>query len=422
MIQKPSPAIAIVGRHNSGKTTLVESTIAELTKRGYDIGSVKHHGHKGFDIDYPGKDSYRHRAAGATETVIVAPDKMARVKTLEHDLECSEIVASMPNHDLVIVEGYRKSGLPCIEIMRADNEADARVAEVFAEAASSGIPLGFDFVQQVRNELLSGEQVHEPLHPDLHEKMPNGKTVAIVTDIPAAIAAAAKYEIPTFHPNDIAGFADFLEAFYVRKHISVVIQAGGESRRMGQSKATVPFRGRPLMSRIVERMAPAADELIITTNEPDRLGFLKDDFPDLDIRLVTDVFDKRGALQGFYTALNAAKYPLVAIVACDMVFASPLLTVVEAYEIMEPDVDAVIPVNKHGFEPFHAVYRKDKCLVAVSDALEAGETRVQGFLPRIRVKELPHAKVLEVEPQGGCFINANTPDELNALEELLRLE
>ena len=118
MIQKPSPAIAIVGRHNSGKTTLVESTIAELTRRGYDIGSVKHHGHKGFDIDYPGKDSYRHRAAGATETVIVAPDKMARVKTLEHDLECSEIVASMPNHDLVIVEGYRKSGLPCIEIMR----------------------------------------------------------------------------------------------------------------------------------------------------------------------------------------------------------------------------------------------------------------------------------------------------------------
>lgn len=422
MIQKPSPAIAIVGRHNSGKTTLVERTIAELTKRGYDLGSVKHHGHKGFDIDYPGKDSYRHRAAGATETVIVAPDKMARVKTLEHDLECSEIVASMPNHDLVIVEGYRKSGLPCIEIMRADNSADTRVAEVFAEAADQGIPLGFDFVQQVRNELLANEKEHEPLHPDLHEKMPNGKTVAIVTDIPAAIAAAEKYDLPTFNPNDIEGFADFLEANYVRKHISVVIQAGGESRRMGQSKATVPFRGRPLMSRMVERMAPVADELIITTNEPERLGFLKEDFPDLDIRLVTDVFDKRGALQGFYTALNAAKHPLVAIVACDMVFASPLLTVVEAYEIMEPDVDAVIPVNKHGFEPFHAVYRKDVCLAAVSEALDEGEIRVQDLMARIRAKELPHAKVLEVEPQGGCFINANTPEDLKAIEELLNLE
>ena len=66
MINIPSPAVAIVGRHNSGKTTLVEKLIAELVSRGLDVGSVKHHSHKGFDIDYPGKDSYRHRAAGAS--------------------------------------------------------------------------------------------------------------------------------------------------------------------------------------------------------------------------------------------------------------------------------------------------------------------------------------------------------------------
>ena len=60
----PSPAISIVGRHNSGKTTLIERLISELVARNFDVGSVKHHHHNKFDIDHPGKDSYRHRAAG----------------------------------------------------------------------------------------------------------------------------------------------------------------------------------------------------------------------------------------------------------------------------------------------------------------------------------------------------------------------
>ena len=63
MIDFPSPAVSIVGRHNSGKTTLIEKLIAELVGRGFDVGSVKHHSHVGFDIDIPGKDSWRHRHA-----------------------------------------------------------------------------------------------------------------------------------------------------------------------------------------------------------------------------------------------------------------------------------------------------------------------------------------------------------------------
>lgn len=141
MNEFPSPAVSIVGRHNSGKTTLIEKLIAELVRRGFDVGSVKHHSHVGFDIDIPGKDSWRHRHAGASETVIAAPGQMARIKTTEGELECADIVASMPGHDVVIVEGYRKSGLPTIEIMRAGNAADARTAELFAEGARKGLSL-----------------------------------------------------------------------------------------------------------------------------------------------------------------------------------------------------------------------------------------------------------------------------------------
>lgn len=441
MVNIPSPALAIVGRHNSGKTTLIEQLIAELVSRGHDVGSVKHHSHVGFDIDYPGKDSYRHRAAGASETVIAAPGQIARIKTVEGEVECSDIVRSMYGHDIVIVEGYRKSGLPTIEIMRSGNEADSRVADVFAEGARRGWPLGTDFTQFTRGTVPPADdeearavlsqtegggepaaegshfKVQHPDHVDISNKLPTSDTVAVATDIEEAIRAAELYNVPAFDLADIAGLADFVERCYVRPRVTVVIQAGGESRRMGRSKATVPFAGRPLISRLVERLAPVSDDLVITTNEPDNLAFLHGEFPQYRIQLVCDAFDYRGALPGLYTAMQAARNPYVAVVACDMVFASGSLVVAEALAMNESGADVVVPVNKHGFEPFHAMYRRMACLPAVRRALDRGEKRAQAFFDDVKVLEFPQSKVLEAEPMGGCFINANTPDELHALEE-----
>ena len=104
MIDIPSPAIAIVGRHNSGKTTLIERLIAELVARGLDVGSIKHHSHRGFDIDHPGKDSYRHRAAGASETVIAAPGQVARVKTIEGEEQAMFVTGVNCNRDTAFQE------------------------------------------------------------------------------------------------------------------------------------------------------------------------------------------------------------------------------------------------------------------------------------------------------------------------------
>lgn len=425
MIDIPSPAIAIVGRHNSGKTTLIERLIAELVGRGLDVGSIKHHSHRGFDIDHPGKDSYRHRAAGASETVIAAPGQVARMKTVEGEVECSDLVRSMPGHDIVVVEGYRKSGLPTIEIMRAGNEADAHTAEVFLRGAREGVPLGADFTQigravgEAGGGAAGAESAVVAFAADEREKMPAASTVAVVTDIPAAREAAALYGIPAIGLEDTAALADFLDEHYVRPRISVVIQAGGESRRMGRSKATVPFAGRPLICRLVERLAPVADELIITTNEAPNLEFLHEMYPDLGIRLVPDAYNERGALPGMYTALAAARNPYVAVVACDMVFASARLVVAEALAMHESGADVVTPHNKHGFEPLHSLYRKETCMPVVHARAEQGEKRVQSFFsdPAIIVLPFAQEKVLEVEPRGGCFINANTPDELARIEE-----
>lgn len=439
----PSPAIAIVGRHNSGKTTLIEQLIAELVSRGLDVGSVKHHSHVGFEIDYPGKDSYRHRAAGASETVIAAPGQMARIATIEGEAECHDIVRTMPGHDIIVVEGYRKSGLPTIEIMRSGNPADVAVAEAFIEGARQGCSLGSDFTQisrarangrkhgglvdlQEETEKAGEEAVamvldaaEESRKADLREKMPSSDTVAVVTDIAEAREAANLFNIPAFDLSDIQGLASFLEERYARPRISVVIQAGGESRRMGRSKATVPFAGRPLIMRLIDRLSPVADELIITTNEAQNLEFLHEEYPELDIKLVGDAFKFRGALPGLYTAMQASRNPYVAVVACDMIFASAPLVVAQSLAMNETGADVVVPVNNHGFEPFHALYRRSTCVPAIRRALDAGEKRAQAFFedPKVTVFQFSQERVLEAEPRGGCFINANTPDELKRIED-----
>ena len=463
----PSPAVSIVGRHNSGKTTLVVKLIEELVARGMDVGSIKHHSHKGFDIDIPGKDSYRHHHAGTSETIIAAPGQMALVKDVEGELECSELVKMMPGHDIVIVEGYRKSGLPAIEIMRSGNAADAQVAEAFASASLDGTPLGADFVQLSRPPHTDGAGASSdtPVDPQaapyatdapldsqsadlqadpltanapvpqvtpasgtsgdqpaalpthIAEKMPTQSTVAVVTDIPLAQEAAGRYGIPAFDLDDVSAIADFLATHFARQRLTVVIQAGGESRRMGQSKATVPFLGRPLIMRLVERLLPIADELVITTNEGSRLEFLHDEYPTANIRLVPDELDYRGALPGLLTALTAATYEYVATVACDMIFASPNLIAAECAQMSLTGADAVIPVNQHGYEPFHALYNRDACLPHVRSWLDKGDKRAQSFLDDINVCEMPHEMVLRAEPMGGCFINANTPHELASIEE-----
>jgi len=111
------PIISIVGKSESGKTTLIEKIIPVLKKRGYKIGTIKHAYH-GFDIDQKGKDSWRHKKAGADMTLVASPGKIAIVKD-----ENSESLASLKKYfddmDLIIIEGYKKESNPKIEIFRS---------------------------------------------------------------------------------------------------------------------------------------------------------------------------------------------------------------------------------------------------------------------------------------------------------------
>jgi len=142
-LRKPA-VIAIVGTHNSGKTTLIERLIPLLREKGLRIGSIKHTCHEDFAIDKVGTDSYRHRKAGSETVVIASEAKTVLLKEFNGPLTLDEVLELFDSEDLVLVEGYKGSILPKIEVFQAGDGArpladrDANVLAIFSEERISG--------------------------------------------------------------------------------------------------------------------------------------------------------------------------------------------------------------------------------------------------------------------------------------------
>jgi molybdopterin-guanine dinucleotide biosynthesis protein B len=115
------PVVTVIGKSGSGKTTLLEKLIAEVRWRGYRVGTLKHHSHAGFEIDKPGKDSWRHARAGSQHVIIAAPDKIASYRELERELDFEEIIAKFSDLDLILAEGYKSANQPAVEVIREEN-------------------------------------------------------------------------------------------------------------------------------------------------------------------------------------------------------------------------------------------------------------------------------------------------------------
>jgi molybdopterin-guanine dinucleotide biosynthesis protein A len=195
--------------------------------------------------------------------------------------------------------------------------------------------------------------------------------------------------------------------------LSLVIQAGGESRRIGSDKALLPFLGKALILRPLSRLAGLADEVLVTSNQPDNFHFLS-------LAPIPDLLPGYGALGGLYTALSAASHPYVAVVACDMPFASPALLAFELLQLRESGADAVVPHTASGYEPFHAIYRAETCLPHVRLALEAGKQRVDAWFNQTRIHYLEPDDMLPYDPHSLAFLNINTLDDLEEAERIAR--
>lgn len=164
------PVVSVVSKKNSGKTTLLEKLIPELKRRGYRIGVVKHDTH-GFEIDHEGKDTWRHKQAGAEAVAISCPWKISLIQDVSEELELDEIVRRhFGEMDIVLTEGYRRSGKPRIEVFRST--------------------------------------AHDsPLH-----SRENPRTlVAVASDVPVDLG------VPRFDIDDFRGLADFIEERFLGK-------------------------------------------------------------------------------------------------------------------------------------------------------------------------------------------------------------
>lgn len=114
------PIISIVGKSNSGKTTLIEKLIPLLKARGYRICTIKHDTH-GFDIDREGKDTWRHAKAGAQGVIISSPFKIAMIKQVERERSLDELAELFGQEaDLILTEGFKRGPKPKIEVSRSD--------------------------------------------------------------------------------------------------------------------------------------------------------------------------------------------------------------------------------------------------------------------------------------------------------------
>jgi molybdopterin-guanine dinucleotide biosynthesis protein A len=196
--------------------------------------------------------------------------------------------------------------------------------------------------------------------------------------------------------------------------LTVCIQAGGQSSRMGEDKALKPFLGRPLIQRVIERLSPVADELIVTTNRPEDYVFL-----DPRLTLHTDLKPGRGALGGLYTAIASAKNPFVAVVACDMPFASAKLIEAGSRLLVEEATDVVIARSDERYEPLHAVYRRETCLPAIEAAIDADQWKVIAWFPQVKVRLLTPEEIQGYDPLGLAFWNVNTPEEFAEAERII---
>ncbi len=142
------PVICVVGRAKSGRTTLLEKLIRELKARGHRVGTIKHHSHPGFDVDRPGKDTWRHAQAGSDHVVIAAPDKIASIRRVDREPGLYEIVAMMTDVDVVLTEGYLRTGQHRIEVVRAarSSEPICQPEELLALATDVNLS-GYDLPQ-----------------------------------------------------------------------------------------------------------------------------------------------------------------------------------------------------------------------------------------------------------------------------------
>lgn len=175
--------LGIAGYSGSGKTTVTEALLPRLIARGLSVSTIKH-AHHNFDVDKPGKDSYRHRAAGAKEVMVSSGNRWALMHELrgEAEYELTDLIAHMAPVDLILVEGFKRN--------------DQKKIEVWRPGATGTAPLFAD---------------------DPH-------VIAVTSDEPIDLAAHGREDLTFIPIDDLAALTDFIVGFVRKKESADVAE------------------------------------------------------------------------------------------------------------------------------------------------------------------------------------------------------
>ncbi len=206
--------------------------------------------------------------------------------------------------------------------------------------------------------------------------------------------------------------------------LTVLILAGGRSRRMGQDKLWMTLDGMPLVERVARRMLPLAGEVLFSARDDERFTALSARLQaeGCPSRVVNDRFPDAGPLAGLHAGLAEAQNDLLLALAGDMPFVN--LALIVAMLAQAQGFDAVVPqlpdrqTGELSWEPLHALYHR-RCLAAIEARLAAGERRVNSFFAGVRVRPVPPDELARLDPDGLSFFNVNTPEDWRRAQALL---
>ncbi|MCR5388049.1 MAG: molybdopterin-guanine dinucleotide biosynthesis protein B [Lachnospiraceae bacterium] len=262
MYKRPA-VIAITGIKNSGKTTLITKLLPILSEKGYKTAVVKHDGHN-FDPDVPGTDSYKYRMAGAYSSAVYSSGLFMIIK--EQEVSESYLIDQLADADIVLLEGFKTSHYPKIEVIREGNSDS----------------------------------------PFTDEKL----LLGIATDIKGFKSESTA----CFDLNNAGEIADeIIKAARIQKEntIGMLLLAGGKSTRMGRSKALLKYKGIPFWRKIAGVLDEFSEVFISISNEEDEAVYEGFD-------TIRDQTDRIGPIGGLKAAFSTGRYSSFFVCACDM--------------------------------------------------------------------------------------------------------
>ncbi len=197
----------------------------------------------------------------------------------------------------------------------------------------------------------------------------------------------------------------------MNKDISAIILCGGKERRFGSNKAKAIVSGKYLLDRVIERLTPITDQIIVVT-APEKTDILGEHM----VQVVIDKYPGRGPLGGIYTGLLSTKNHYAVTVGCDMPFINTEL--IRYMTELAIGYDAVVPrLERQMLESLHAVYTKN-CIPTIHDALENDKLSIYQIVQNLKVRYVEKAEYLKFDPDKRSFFNINYPEDLEKANQI----